>query len=60
MLMTACQEVSSNQACGVLFQYSKSFEQQAAIEYTNLPPKSKKLIDDYKVTRDTIRNCESN
>jgi hypothetical protein len=61
-LLTACQPAPSSTytkpVCGVLFTYDKDFMKQAASEYPALPPASKKLLDDYKVTRTTIRECQ--
>ena len=61
MLLTACSPEPSNvtNSCGVLLEYSKEFQAEAAKEYPSLGPKSKRLINDYKVTRDTIRVCNS-
>lgn len=59
ILLTACETVHSNSACGVLIEYDKDFQNQAAEEYNTLPKDSKTriLMDDYKTTRDTIRDC---
>ena len=62
LLLTACQATASSNSCGTLFHYSPEFEQQASAEMamlqqSNLAPDVVQLVNDYGVTRDTIRAC---
>lgn len=63
MLATACQTIPSS-GCGVLLSYEPAFQDKASYEYkayieTNSELyNTKRLLDDYKVTRDSIRACD--
>lgn len=62
LLATGCQTVHSNESCGVLFNYSKEEQKKASQEYERLKldgdfSTTVLFIDDYGITRDTIRVC---
>jgi hypothetical protein len=63
-LLQACNAETSRPTttCGVLYRYDKKTEEQAAKEYQAMRtastfPVSRELIDDYKETRQSIRDC---
>jgi hypothetical protein len=68
ILLPACSTITSKNflpeppsrinSCGVLFEYPKELQDRVAAKYPSLDADTKKLIDDYKTTRDTIRACE--
>lgn len=55
-MLASCSKMETSN-CGVLFEYSEDFMSEAAIDYDNSPAKSKRLIDDYAITRKSIRAC---
>lgn len=62
VLVQACTKVSSSgDTCGVLFDYSRDWQQEAGLEYDTYIkeklPYTEQLIQDYKMTRDSIREC---
>lgn len=62
LLVTGCQMVHSNESCGVLFNYSKEQQKKAALELEQLKldgdfSNTILLVEDYAITRDTIRVC---
>lgn len=67
MILTSCSpEVSSGQnKCGVLIPYSDE-EQNAAkkelvvLQQAGVYPNALNLVHDYKLTRDSIRDCIAN
>jgi hypothetical protein len=65
LLLTACHEGISKPttSCGVLYQYDKKTEEQAAKEYQAMQiastfPVTRQFIDDYRETRQSIRDCK--
>lgn len=62
LLVIGCTQESFND-CGTLFKYSPEFQAKAAKELDDLQgqgtaPEVVKLVEDYSVTRQTIRACK--
>lgn len=63
MMLTSCSpEVSSHKKCGVLIPYTEQEDsalrdELQAMKDTSVFPATRSRIFDYKVTRDTIRDC---
>jgi hypothetical protein len=60
--LTACTKVTSNHSCGLLFEYPKTEQNKAADELEFLRRNHRdtlpNMMNDYKLTRDSIRLCK--
>ena len=61
--LIACAPETFNADCGILISYSSVYQEKIAIELKGLKdsnqyPNTLELINDYKVTRDSIRACQ--